>query len=83
MDLLLESQSGKLRQKVLIVNISLLGVGIQFWGALVPQQTVTLIPSNSSFNVYPCRVMWVKPLGSELYSEAGLEFWGIAKLIPR
>jgi hypothetical protein len=106
MELLLESQSGKkMRQNVLIVNMSLLGVGIRLCGALLPEQTVTLIPSDRSFNVYPCRVVWIrllgsdlysevlesvnrrfqvglKPLGSEIYSEVGLEFWGIAKLIP-
>ena len=107
MELLLESERGeKMRQNVLIVNMSLLGAGIRLCGALLPEQTITLIPSGSSFNVYPCRVVWIrqlgsdlysevlesvnrrfqlgkKPLGSELYSEVGLEFWGIAKLVPR
>ncbi len=83
MEVLLNTQSAKLRQKVSTVDMSLLGVGIRVCGSLVPGQTVTLIPSESSPNVFPCRVVWVKPLGSELYSQVGLEFCEIARLVRR
>jgi hypothetical protein len=83
MELFLESQTGKIRQKVSVVDMSLLGVRIRSGGTLVPGQTVTLIPSERSFNVYPCRVVWVGPPGPELYSDAGLEFSPVAQLIPR
>jgi PilZ domain-containing protein len=82
MELHIESKSGKLRRKVTVLNMSLFGVGIRSYAALAPEQTVTLVPSERSLNVYPCRVVWVKPSRSELYGEAGLEFWAVAMQGP-
>jgi hypothetical protein len=81
-ELLLEFHAGKARQSVRVINSSLLGVGIRSIGTLVQGQTVTLIPSDRSPNAYSCRVAWVKQLGSQLYSEAGLEFCGVARRAP-
>jgi hypothetical protein len=79
MTLLIEHQGTKVRQKVWTVDITLLGVRIRSCEVLVPGQMVILIPSDRSFNVYPCRVAWVGPLGPELYSDAGLEFKSVGR----
>jgi hypothetical protein len=81
-DLLLDARNGRLRRTVTIVDMSLLGVRIRSIGALVPGQTVTLIPSEHSTHVFPCQVMWAVPTGSQLYSEAGLEFRGLSRKAP-
>ena len=80
---LLESQGGQIGQGVWTVDVSPLGVRIRSFGALVPGQTVTLIPTEDSSKLYPCRVVWVSPSGPQLYSEAALEFWAVAKPIAR
>lgn len=79
MELLLTSQYGKVRQKVTIVDMSLLGVRIRSIGSLVQGQMVTLVPSEASINVYPCQVMWTVNSGIQFYSEAGLEFQAMAR----
>lgn len=79
MELVVETRAGQVRQKVTIVDMSLLGVRIRLVGSLVAGQRATLIPCDRSVTVYPCQVMWVSPVGSQFYSEAGLEFWPVAR----
>ena len=81
--LLLESQGRQIGQGVWTVDLCPLGVRIRSFGALVPGQTVTLISREDSSKLYPCRVVWVSPSSPQLYSEAGLEFWALAKPIAR
>jgi PilZ domain-containing protein len=87
MTLLLYSHGKKTSHTVWAVDMSLLGVRVRSGGALVPGQTVDLVPrSDGSWNVYPCRVVWSSPPGPELFNEAGLEFktpWTAAKSPPR
>jgi hypothetical protein len=78
MDLLFESRHVEARQqKISVVDMSLLGVRIRTIGVLVPGQKTTLIPTEHSIHNYPCRVVWVRSLSSQMYSEAGLEFCAI------
>ena len=76
--LLLESQRRKIGQKIGTVDISATGARIRSCGALVPGQMVMLIPNQPPRNVYFYRVVWVNPVGPQLYSEAGLEFGRLA-----
>jgi hypothetical protein len=78
-----ESQGRQIGQGAWTVDVCPLGVRIRSFGALVPEQTVTLIPSEDSSKPYRCRVVWVSPTGAQLYSEPGLEFWAVAKPIAR
>jgi len=72
-EILLETGGRRGRQMVTVIDMSLLGLRIRLIGALFPGQLVTLIPSERSPNIYPCRVKWASALGAEFYTEAGLE----------
>jgi hypothetical protein len=75
MMLILQSDARRSSHKVRTVDISKFGIRIRLGGALVPGQTVDLVPAEAegSWNTYPCRVVWSSH-GTELFSDAGLEF---------
>jgi hypothetical protein len=81
--MLLESEGRQTGQSAWTVDVCPLGVRIRSFGALVPGQTVTLMPREDSSKLYAFRVVWVSPSSPQLHSEAGLEFWAVAKPMAR
>jgi len=75
MMLILHSDARRSSHEDRNVDMSKFGVRIRLGGALVPGQTVDLVPGEAegSWNTYPCRVVWSSH-GPELFSDAGLEF---------
>ena len=82
--LVLHSLDGrKIGQTVWTIDMSPFGVRVRSNGTLTPGHTVELIPTEGSWNSFPCRVVWTSPPGPELFSESGLEYktpWTAAKL---
>ncbi len=75
MMLIVQSDAKRSSHKAQTVDMSRFGVRVRLDGALVPWQTVDLVPAEAegSWNTYPCRVVW-SGHGPELFSEAGIEF---------
>ncbi len=74
MMLILRQEGKEIGETVRTINISQAGVRIRLKGALVPGQTIQLLPAEDSRSAYPCRVVWFKIPGPDRLSEAGLEF---------
>jgi PilZ domain-containing protein len=74
MTLVLELEGKKVRYKGRLVDVSTLGVRVRSGGALAAGQSVELILTEGSWNVYPCRVVWVGATAPESTSDAGLEY---------
>ena len=84
--LIVQSHDGrKIGQIVWTLDMSPFGVRVRSNGTLMPGHTVELIPTQGSWNSFPCRVVWTSPPGPELFSESGLEYktpWTAAELEP-
>ncbi len=82
--LIVQSHDGrKIGQTVSTLDMSPFGVRVRSNGTLMPGHTVELIPTEGSWNSFPCRVVWTSPPGPELFSESGLEYktpWTVARL---
>jgi hypothetical protein len=75
MTLVLELEGKKVRYKGRLVDVSTLGVRVRSGGTLAAGQSVEVILTEGSWNVYPCRVGWVSATAPEQpMSEAGLEY---------
>lgn len=74
MTLVLELDGKKVRHKGYLVDVSTLGARIRSGGTLAAGQSVELILTEGSWNVYPCRVVWANAAGLRPSSEAGLEY---------
>ena len=75
----------KIAQIVWTTDMSPFGVRVRSNGTLVPGHTIELIPTEGSWNSFPCRVVWTSPPGPELFSESDLEYktpWTAARLEP-
>ena len=83
MMLIIHKEGHEIGHTVWTLDMSQGGARIRLQGALIPGQTVSLLPSEDGRDAYPCRVAWwSNSSGPGRLSEAGLEFqtpWMVSK----
>ncbi|MBZ5515149.1 MAG: PilZ domain-containing protein [Acidobacteriia bacterium] len=72
--LTVDPEGKRIEGPALITNITQRGVGVRTRVALVPGQTVDIVPAEGAVHMVRSRVAWANPQASGEGSQAGLEF---------
>ena len=72
--LAVEAEGFRVEREASTVDLSLRGIRVRTPLALLPGDTVGVIPKRDFQHAIPARVIWAQLAGADMWSLAGLEF---------